>query len=115
MAVHEWELVNVLIYLLSQLDGHLVLDFQVSENGGRLQCVLAPIANADHHAVLGIQRRQLARHLGDRLGRGAGCTIRRIRLAFPNILWACEPVGRGVGVSPSYGINGVGERTVRLA
>lgn len=56
MAVREWELVSVLIYLLSQLDGHLVVDVQVSGNGGRLQCVLAPIANADHHMLLGIQR-----------------------------------------------------------
>jgi hypothetical protein len=65
------------------------------EDGGRLQSVLAPIANANQHAILGIQRYQTAQCLGDGLGHTAGWNIWRIGLL-------------STGFVDVYGVGGVG-------
>jgi hypothetical protein len=54
MVVRKWKRLDVLIYLLPQCNGGLVFNFQMLVYGGWLQCVPAPIANANQHAKPGI-------------------------------------------------------------
>lgn len=75
MIVREWELLNVMIYLLPQPNDCLMLDVQMPGNGGRLQCVLELAANANQYIVLNVLRNQMVQGLGDGLGHAAGCNI----------------------------------------
>lgn len=60
MVVSKWKPFDVLIYLLPQRNWGLVFNFQMSVYSGWLQCVLAPIANANQYAKLCIHLNYLA-------------------------------------------------------
>jgi hypothetical protein len=87
---------------------------QVAGNGARLQRVLAAAANANQHAVLGIQRNQIAQFGRDGWGHAVGTDARHVRRYRRAQRALVDALGVGWGYA-TYAVNALARaRATRL-